>query len=212
MAWLCRRHGKAHAHRRRWGLEAARGSKTVFIHIPKTAGSSLSESLGLPRPQPHFTLADAMVARRVPAETLIYVTRDPLDRLRSTFRYTRALARRRRKMRWGFAEAPFWWVAWYPSLEAFVQSPAFPVFVAHHFFFCPQAHYLAGVTQFRGDVKALRFDTVQEDAERLLGLSLPHLRRSPALPECELTLSPSAEARVRRAYADDYRFIAGSSN
>ena len=193
-----------------------RNRSTVFVHIPKTAGSSLGTSI-LGQPPGHFTLTEHLQVRRVPVERVIFVTRDPVDRLRSAFSHIKLdvrrqpsrhvhqfLTREQGSGRWTFAAAPFWLLAACTSLEFFVRSPLFPTMAAEHFFFRPQIDYLNGLDRFRGEVAHLRFERFQADAKRLLGIELPHLNARRKLPRRKLELSPYALECIRRAYAEDF--------
>lgn len=153
---------------------------------------------------------------------MIFVTRNPVDRLRSAFSHIKLDARRQPSQhlhhlltrtqgsgRWTLAAAPFWLLAAFPSLESFARSPLFRAMAAQHFFFRPQVDYLDGLDRFSGEVVHLRFETIQADAKRLLGIELPHANKRRKLPQRKLQLSPHTLEQIRRIYATDFTLHGG---
>jgi chondroitin 4-sulfotransferase 11 len=68
--------------------------KLVFLHIPKTAGTSLGEALGFGVHIPHRHSVNISTARRYPDFLRFCFVRDPWDRAVSAFLYSKRMAAR----------------------------------------------------------------------------------------------------------------------
>ena len=172
----------------------------IHVHIPKTAGKSIRAALRLPD-QGHFAYELIHRSRRVPVTVIVVSVRDPIDRLRSMFKFVHMYSHTN----------SLWIFTRFSSLEAFVMSAVFSAFVEHHYFVMPQSRYLRGLSLNDPRLKLLRCETLQADAARELGIThpkLPHLNCSDALPADRVALSAEAVARVRMAYAEDYALLA----
>jgi len=180
-------------------------SDMLFVHVPKTAGMSISQALGRPDPG-HYLLTDSLEWRRslgLDSDQLFIfsVVRDPVERVVSTWNF----AYRQDVVNRGIGSA-LSLVRSYQTLPNFVSSPTFATYVEHHYFWWPQAKYLAGVSSDR--IKLLRFDRVDTDAKKLLGLELPtvnatpgdHRLRADELPQETVDL-------IRAAYSQDFELL-----
>lgn len=143
-----------------------------------------------------------------PAELVVCVVRDPVDRLRSTFTYAHGV--RRHAAFWRRNRHALAWLAQIGTLDRFVRSPTFPVFVRRHFFLWQQVQYMGSLADRLHDdsVVMLRFESLAAEAMEKLSLRLPRLNPSPVLPEEWLSVSSKAEARIRWTYAEDYALLA----
>lgn len=189
-----------------------RTNNAIFVHIPKTAGTSLLRLLDIDPPQGYMTHIPARIYHRFDPDLWnrsykFTCVRDPADRFVSIFYFLR--------------DHTVWplQTAWASKHLAGLEFPDFVEKVRTEFiyrqivmsnpFFWPQCHYL----KFRGGYARLddiyRFENLNEDAKRLcqrLGLAwtcMPHERKG-AHPDHKDLLDRDAYALIGRLYRSDY--------
>ncbi|MEO1063547.1 MAG: sulfotransferase family 2 domain-containing protein [Actinomycetota bacterium] len=179
----------------------------LLIHVPKTAGTSVSAAFY--GPDVFIGHTTARQARRAIgpwayARLLSFgFVRDPVSRVSSTFRYLRAGgAQNRYDLKWQAALAP------YPTLERLVADERMLTELnRNQLHFQPQHRFLcdpAGRLLVR---EVGRFEHLADDVARIAALAgvdvaLPTLNTSSA-DEDEVRLDRAAVARVRELYARD---------
>lgn len=169
----------------------------LFIHIPKTAGTSIHRSLGLPD-RGHHLFSKLSPGRAAAAEKVVFALRDPFDRLVSTYRYLDALGRERPlrgRLTWNIAIGR--------TFEEFLASDDLAAAVRDHYFYKSQFAYLDGIERVRDKLVLLRSERLAEDMEQAFGISPGHLNRSPSGNDTSFDSSTNRE-RVRELYRDDY--------
>ena len=191
-------------------LEGGKVNDFIFIHVPKTAGTSISTFFGVEAkhiPLSRYYLTDPARA----AGTLkVAFTRDPLERLHSAFNYLKAQigANNSLDVRWATQH-----LARFPDFASFVEALGDrrqnrPLLAWPHF--RPQTIWL--VDRPGGDIQIDflgKFQTLSEDITRLskklgVGIELEHLRK-PAQPRGAITgLEDHHLAIVQEIYRDDY--------
>jgi len=182
-------------------LSVNAGQSTIFVHPPKTAGTSIASALGMQNPG-HFTLERHLRTRRVPVERCIISTRDPIARLQSTFRYAR-------KSNHGTLLSPVRFLRRFGRLEDFVLSDMFPIAVRYHYFFGSQSGFTSGIEGLNCEVSIVRQEYFVTDMARLGFEDTTFKNVSPDMATSDaVALSNKASERVRVLYADDYRLIA----
>jgi chondroitin 4-sulfotransferase 11 len=111
-------------------------TKSIFIHIPKCAGTTISEALYGADPW-HYTALHYKenAPRRFRRYFTFAIVRDPLDRLISTYHYSFEQTRR-----WPTTSVAF--ITRYLTLEEFILDWLTPEAAASHYFLKPQCEYL----------------------------------------------------------------------
>jgi len=202
-AWSieCLLHSRLYHLRYRRLLAVNAWCSTVFVHPPKTAGTSIARALDMRGPG-HFPLARHLRTRRVPVRRCILSTRDPVTRLQSTFRYAR-------KSNHGTPLSPVRFLRRFERLEEFVLSDMFPTAVRYHYFFAPQSRFAAGIEGLDCEVGIVRQERFDADMAQLGFAGTPVVNPSPDMAISNaVALSDEGTARVRELYGDDYRLLA----
>ena len=182
----------------------------LLVHVPKTAGTSVSSAFY--GPDVFIGHTTARMLRRAlgpwPYSRLLSFgfVRDPVTRLHSSYRYLRAGgAQNRYDLKWRDALKP------YPTLERLVADERMlGELVRHQLHFRPQHHFLcdpAGRLLVR---EVGRFEHLADDVERIAGIigvdvALPRLNSS--VPAGEVPLDRTAVDRVRDLYARDHELF-----
>ncbi|MEM8754433.1 MAG: sulfotransferase [Pseudomonadota bacterium] len=194
-------------------LKAGRSPEHVFVHIPKTGGSSVERALTLiakagGRPPTRFPpMIDLDAAEELaPDARFVCVLRDPLERLISAFNSRLRQGRPRYHSPWRPAEATVF--AHYRRVEAFLDGllsdDPFDVSMAD-FAFSQIGHLKRGYAFYFGDAEAAarraeRFALIGEmDRMEAFFAELLKLSKAPAtlLPE----IAPPVHAAPERARA-----------
>lgn len=182
-------------------LEGWRERDFFFIHIPKTAGTSVCAYLGVTDPG-HFTYREAESLGIVDNDTITFaVLRDPIDRLVSTFRYSKKVE----KLNGSNALS---WVSKFDSIDELVANGLSPERISEHYFLRPQAEYLPAKDNEK--LALLDFqdlpDAVESYVKRVLpgrnALSeMPHLRASHSE---KAEISAATARKIEELYIKDY--------
>jgi hypothetical protein len=186
------------------GFDATR---SIFVHIPKTAGVSVCEALYGTSVIGHARLRHYQVVYDWATYASYFkfaFVRNPWDRLVSAYEFLRAGGWHAGDRRWAAEH-----VTVYGSFEAFVRKglPRPEVMAWRHF--QPQRPFLADPLTGRIGVDFVgRFESLQADfrtiAERIgIRAELPHRNRSRAATPYRDAYTPATAAVVRRLYARD---------
>ena len=188
----------------------------LFIHIPKTGGTTIEAFLSahgpmslhgrgekilrpygscwLPGhiPVQHFdaSLLEVMFDRSF-FDYVFMVVREPVERLKSEYRFARALGRMEARLPFG---------AW-TALEL-GRTKLSPHWRSNHY--RPQSEFQcfgAEVLRFESGMSSI-LATVSDRLALPPSGSIPHKRRS---DELDITVSDATRARIRSFYASDYR-------
>ena len=177
----------------------------VFVHVPKTGGTSVARALYGTAGGGHRTvrdyraeLGDAFVDRAF----VFAVVRDPVERLASAFRYLQAGGGNRLDA--AFRDRV---LGPYPELDAFVRGWLRPETVREQVHFRPQAEFVVGADGALGVDLVVRHERLAEGYAAVRrrtgrGGPLPHLNAGPPRPAP--ALGAEARTRVRELYRDDF--------
>ena len=188
-----------------YSLGPALATGVVFVHVPKTGGTSVARALYGTDGVGHRTARDlrgAVGADVWDRAFTFAVVREPVDRLASAFRYLRAGGSN--GLDAAFAErelAPF------DTLDSFVLGWLTARSSQSWVHFRPQADFVCGPSgEVLVDVVA-RYERLAADYEAVrqrtgVGGPLPWANAGPPRPAPDL--SPAARARVAEVYAADF--------
>lgn len=174
-------------------------SDLTLVHIPKCAGVSLRTGLDLPN-KGHKLLSDFEGKELHAAEKIVFSTRDPFDRVVSTFQYLRRI---------GHARPLLYAALGLPrvkTFEDFIHSDEFASLEAYHYFFRSQFQYLKGIELYRDKAVHLRFATLEKDFEREFGGELPRMNAGKSNSSGDFD-TPENRERVRQVYRADYELL-----
>jgi Sulfotransferase family len=191
------------------------GRNILFIHVPKTGGTTVetclsehappslhSQGVKLLKPGNNSLAGQALPLQHFHAKLLqgmfapgffdyaFMIVRDPLERLKSEYRYCRKLGRADSMLPFGL------WVDLMLRLAAVT-----PGMRSNHY--RPQADFLcfdAEIFRFEDGIDKI-LGTVSERAGLAAPSSVPHMRRSDPVP---IDAGPRWQAKVRQFYAADY--------
>lgn len=182
--------------------------RCVFVHIPKTAGTSLRNALGAPKMGrnhfPWWVYHQANPSRFASYFSFAFV-RDPVERLASGYRYLLGGGNRSEDL----------------VLSQTLQECAdFDQFVVEHLeagwlrshpLFWPQAWFVA---DHFGDIRVDflgRLENIEVDYQvvrQKLGLRMPLPRQNTSSESSGLKIGPQARSVIRRIYSKDYELFA----
>ena len=184
----------------------------IFIHVPKTAGTSFFRSFdrkALHIPLSRYYAADKERAKNTPK---IAFVRDPKERLHSAYNYlySQIGANRSLDVRW--AEEV---LSPYPTFQDFLvglQNRRFRRRILRWTHFRPQVSWIkerpggGAAIDFLGRFEQLEDDT--KELENYLGISveLPHARK-PRRPRENLEIPEKLEMAIRDIYWEDYNVL-----
>ena len=181
----------------------------VFVHVPKTGGTSVARALYGTDGGGHRTLrdyraelGDAFVDRAFS----FAVVRDPVERLASAFRYLRAGGGNRLDA--AFRDRV---LGPYATLDAFVRGWLTPETLREQVHFRPQADFVTDADGRLGVDLVVRHERLAEGYAAVRrrtgrGGPLPHLNRTASVgpPRPTPDLSAEARARVGELYRADF--------
>ena len=177
----------------------------VFVHVPKTGGTSVARALYGTDGGGHRTIRDYRAELGdafVDGAFSFAVVRDPVERLASAFRYLKAGGGNRLDAAFGDRV-----LVRYDTLDAFVRGWLGPETVREQVHFRPQAEFVTGADGALDLDLVARHERLAEDYEAVRrrtgrGGPLPHLNVGP--PRSAPDLSAEARARVRDLYRVDF--------
>lgn len=190
-----------HRLKRRGARDHWKTAPYYLIHIPKSGGQSIAEALSLDSPG-HVRYRDlpAALTDALRDRPHVAVIRDPLQRLRSIFRYAHMV-----RQRAGTTKLAA--VTRYKSLSAFIRDGLEAQDIHSHYFLRPAVDFLAGAP--RAQLHLIPFDRLQEGVDalhqqlRLPPLQLPRKNVTADVIPMDMTVDAAVEAKVRAIYGDD---------
>lgn len=190
-------------------FRSMRSAGVVFVHVPRTGGTSISQAL-YGRNLPHLSMAyyQALAGDKLAELPSFAVIRDPVDRLASAYRFIRAggtsIIASSRYDPYGLAKAP--------SFDAFVRIiAAQPDCRKAYDTLRPQAAFVTGEDGRVLVDRLFAFDDLRNGHPELrawVGTGvLPHINEAVATP---IHCSAATHALIDRIYAEDrslYRLV-----
>ena len=186
-------------------LATARALGVVFVHVPKTGGTSVARALYGTDGVGHRTAAElrAALGPAAWAEALtVAVVREPVDRLASAFGYLKAGGSNRLDA--AFADRA---LGPYATLDAFVTGWLTPESSQTQVHLRPQADFVCGPDGGALVDVVLRYERLADGYEAVrqrAGVGGPLGWANAGPPRREAALSDAARARVAEVYAADF--------
>lgn len=179
---------------RHWGNQ-----KTVFIHVPKTAGTSINRAFGV-KDIGHANyeyLCDRYPEKFGPGKEYFVVYREPISRLISTYRYAK-------KKKAGGGPSVLYWVRDCDNFDEFIRIIYDNRYHETHYFFWPTSKFIKGLKR----VTVLPFENLADSFNEYIGremgiASLPHFNVSSHNENKPIIVSKEAELLVREMYKED---------
>lgn len=181
---------------------------TIFVHIPKAAGVSVTESLFSSHGASHVPLYLYLAlygSRRFDRMFKFTFVRHPLDRLISAFQFLKAGGMTHTDRDWAAEH-----LAPYETVEAFICEGLMQPHIRTWVHFFPQVYYLRDPRTGRVGIDYLgRFETLNKDFDhiaRRLGVSaqLKHVNKT---SRREVTVSAEAKQVIEAVYKDDFDIL-----
>lgn len=187
---------------RRSSREDWKRAPYYLIHIPKSGGQSVAQALSLSSPG-HVRYRDLPSDLRAAVRDRphVAVIRDPLHRLRSTFRYAHMIQKQSGTTKIASATR-------FSSLNEFIRGID-GAKVSSHYFFRPVVDFLADAPRER--LYLIPFDRLQSGVDALHerldlpAITLPRKNVTRDLDTFDLGVDAASEAKIRSIYAEDFR-------
>ncbi len=173
-----------------------------FIHVPKSAGTSICAALNMPD-SGHLLFGEMRknTAKLLAKKRCFIVVRNPLARLLSTYKYAKmALNHNSVNTSCSFAE--------YPTFESFLEGLIYSEEMLHHYFIRPASDFYNSAVSFGAIVDVIRFEDINAILPKYLGVhgveigALPY--KNVGTGEVGLEkVSPRIQAKILKLYHDD---------
>ncbi len=186
----------------------------VFVHIPKTAGVSISTALFGTNAGGHQTMAEYLWLygpRELERRFVFTFVRNPWERLYSAWRFLRAGGTEPANAAFGRDV-----LGQYPDFDTFVQDWLTPRSAHSSVHFVPQVRFLQllgrnEAVDFVGRFERLEHDFAQVATKLGSAVRLEHLNQSPVQGTFHEAYSNASRLRASQVYAEDiqrfgYRF------
>ena len=168
----------------------------VFVHIPKTGGTSIRTVLGLPHD--HATAAEYVERLGLDKwrrRLTFAVARHPFDRFVSAWAFL--VGMRPGRPGWQKAQRSREVMLSHGTMDAFIRAGAPAMFEVHAF--QSQIQWLVPMPRL-----LLRFESLEDQFQFHFGQQLPHVNASERQPWRE-TLSPEQRSLLAQVYAADFK-------
>ena len=193
---------KRRLHSKRW-IRGFDDTKSIFIHVPKVAGTSMANALYGEDPW-HYRIRDYAYLghRRLEKYFKFAFVRNPYERLLSAYLYSFIQIERHPTTSVAF-------IARYDDFSDFVMNWITETNVTEHYFFYPQCDYLSDPHSDTFAVDFIgRLETIVEDFEfvkRRLGVNV-QLEKANVSKSASLSdyYSKETAQRVAKVYAKDF--------
>lgn len=179
-------------------------NNVLFIHIPKSAGTSVSEAL-YGEDTWHYSAKELKFINRHKFNEYykFAVVRHPLDRIISTYRYAQSHIQNNQTTSLSFMRD-------YISINDFIDKCLDDEFIHEHYFFWKQADY---VCNFKGKVivdRIIKFENLATEIYKVsndtqIELNLRQLNKSQF--KISETVSKANKEKVYRLYKDDFELF-----
>jgi hypothetical protein len=178
-------------------------TQTLFIHIPKTAGTSVSQAIYGEQPWHHsISTYHKLNSNKAKTYFKFAFVRNPFDRLYSTYCYAKKISHQ-------IYRGPLSEIAALDSFEDFVLNWCTEEKINEHFFLKPQFYYLSidGETLYIDFIGY--FENINEDFNKLskhlqIDQQLPVTNKSTAKVGLNEAYNPDMLAKVSKLYAIDF--------
>ena len=189
-----------------YSLAPALATGVLFVHVPKTGGTSVARALYGTEGVGHRTVREVRAElgrQRADALFSFAVVRDPVDRAASAYRYLRAGGSNALDAAFGARVLDE-----FSTFEAFVLGWLTPRTSRVQVHFRPQADFVCDGGRVAVD-RVVPYARLAEGyarvrAETGVGGPLPHANAGPGPAAAAPPLSAAARARLREVYAADY--------
>ena len=179
----------------------------IYIHIPKTGGTSILDALGQKRGL-HVPVQDAGFQKRIRKledrgrrAFLFTVFRNPVDRMISLFHYYHRMDLGKPRTQENVLLAHI--AQAYPDCDAFWNGVDLPSLANASVMFRDQRWFFR---KAKRPVKVIPFSAELSDSvKRVVGLDIPHLN-STRHGDADEELAPSTVARLRAWMSDDVEY------
>lgn len=189
-----------------FSLRSYDAKKCIFVHITKSAGTSIAKSLFGELPY-HYTATEYRVifGRKIFNDYFKFAfVRNPWDRLHSAFSYLKNGGWNESDQAWAKAN-----IGAFDDINNFVINWLTPERLRSHIHFWPQMDFVADKHGHAMIDELAYFESIQQDYERLaarIGAAsrLAHVNASEKI-DYKKVYTPEAIEKVRHLYASDIR-------
>lgn len=170
----------------------------IYIHIPKAAGTSICEALYGEDPW-HFNSKEINLinTEKFSKYSKVSFTRNPLERLISTYNYSKSHIKKNPKTSISFLNRC-------ESFDMFVSDYLTKELIDKHYFFWTQDRYLDCNLDFLG-----KFENIQNDFQKLsldFGLNINLEKKNVSVQPSEvLEIKHSSLLKIQCLYSDDFK-------
>lgn len=183
-----------------------REKKFIFIHIPKTAGKSINDIIGL-KGACHLTYREyqEIIGPEIEKYYIFSITRNPIDRLLSAYSYldnggNQSIEDINFKKKW---------ISPHADINSFILKSLPQKEVMQSPFFRPQTEFLNDIDEKIPDsIKLFRFENLPNEINKLPesiknGKALPHINAS-SRSNSKLQLTSKSLKQAQKIYQQDF--------
>ncbi len=176
--------------------------KIIFVHNPKVAGTSLRKLLGLKGDISHFT-PGLLASKKLWEEYFVIVAvREPVERLISSYNYHTS------------DRYDGFYLKKHPDIKSWTIKKYFDVFSKEPYGIIPQVNYLAHPLSAKSPDFVIRFENLNQDVARLLGMlkientEIPMINGSRnRIDKSKFISNKELLTRLVDFYKEDYRVL-----
>lgn len=177
-------------------------SKSIFVHIPKTAGTSVSEALYGMQPWHHLARSYQQVDPQRFEEYFSFAfVRNPWDRALSIYKYARKISDSPYR-------GPLTDIAGYDSFESFVMDWCEKEKIQDHYFLRSQFSFVSIDDESVGIDFLGRFENIDEDFKEVcrnmgVDVALPKLNQAKKKEDFRQSYTTEMVDKIASVYNDD---------